>query len=122
MNKFFQKFYNLYTKHLPDLLIIATIFTLVYLTQYIPYLNIFILNFDPLLSGIVIAWVIFYFIVKPQTSKIITWSLFIFLISYIFLIFNQPKGGEILASLTYAMIFTAVIIEVRRLKKIGTKI
>ncbi len=118
----FKKLYKLYTRHLADILLIGIIFTLIFLTQYIPYINIFVVNFDPALTGIVVAWIIFYFMVKPSTTKIIMWSLFIFLISYIFLLFNQLKGGEIISSLTYVMIFTAVILEIRRLKKIWTKI
>ncbi len=113
---FFMRLYKLYKEHVADIILVVLIFFLVYLIKYIPYLNIFILNFDPVLSGIVVAWIIFYLILKPEISKIIMWALLIFIINYFFLIFNQSKIGEIFASLTYAMLFTAVILEVKKLK------
>lgn len=113
-----RKFYELYKKHLADVIFVSVFVVVIYSIQFIPYLNILIVNFDPVLSSIVGAWIIFYIITTPRTVKMIVWALAIFAADYVFVAaFYQLKIAEMLATLSFAMLFTAVIVEIVKLRK-----
>jgi len=114
-----RKFYELYKRHLADVIFVSIFVVFIYSIQFIPYLNILIVNFDPVLSSIVGAWIIFYIITTPKTFKIVVWALTIFAVDYIFVAaFSQLKIAELLSSLSFAMLFTAVIVEIVKLRKL----
>lgn len=114
-----KKFYELYKIHLADVIFVSIFIVFIYSIQFIPYLNIIIVNFDPVLSSIVGAWIIFYIIATPKTVKIFIWALSIFVFNYIFVaVFYQLKIAELLSSLSFAMLFTAVIVEIVKLRKL----
>lgn len=114
-----RKFYELYKKHLADVIFVFVFVVIIYSIQFIPYLNILIVNFDPVLSSIVGAWIIFYIITTPKTVKIFVWALGIFIADYIFVAaFYQVGIAEMLATLSFTMLFTAVIVEIVKLRKI----
>ena len=117
MNNKFKRFYELYKLYLPEALLAIIVFVLVFSTKNIPYLNVLIVSFDPVLTGVVAVWIVFYLILNPPARKILSWALLIFLTNFIFVILHKEKIGEIIASLSYAMIFTAVIAEIFNLRK-----
>lgn len=117
MNNNARKLYESYKKYIPEILLAVIVFTLTLSTQNIPYLNVLIVSFDPILTGVVVVWIVFYLIINPPVKKILAWALFIFLTSFIFVILHGGKIGEMIASLSYAMIFTAVIKEISELRK-----
>lgn len=105
--------------HLADVIFISIVIVFIYSIQFIPYLNIIIVNFDPVLSSIVGAWILFYVIAAPKTVKIFIWALSIFVFNYIFIAISyQLKIAELLSSLSFAMFLTAIIVEIVKLKKI----
>lgn len=113
-----RKFYELYKRHLADVIFVSVFVAIIYSIQFIPYLNILIANFDPVLSSIVGAWIIFYIITTPKTASMVVWALAIFALDYIFVAaFYQLKIAEMLATLSFAMLFTAVIVEIIKLRK-----
>lgn len=113
-----KNFYHLYKKHLPDVIMVIFIFGFVYAAQYIPYLNIFILNFDPITTAVVVLWILFYLIVTPSMNKIIVWGMIIFVSSSFFsAILYQVKVAEAFASLTYSMLCTVIIIKIFELRR-----
>lgn len=115
---YIRKFYELYKRHLADVIFVSIFVVFIYSLQFIPYLNILIVNFDPILSSVVGAWVIFYIITTPKTDKIILWALAIFVVDYVFVAaFSQLKIAEMLSTLSFAMLFTAVIVEIVKLRK-----
>lgn len=114
-----RKFYELYKKHLADVIFVSVFVIIIYSIQFIPYLNILIVNFDPVLSSIVGAWIIFYIITTPKTVKMIVWALAILAFDYVFVAaFYQLKIAEMLATLSFAMLLTAAIVEIVKLRKL----
>ena len=112
-----KKLYNLYKQYLADILLLILVFFLVYFARNIPYLNILILNIDPLLTGVVIVWIIYYLIKTPSASRIMKFALILFVSNYFLVLINRVQIAELLSSLSFSMIFTAIIVEILRLKR-----
>jgi len=111
-----KKIYELYKKYLPDILLLITVFFLIFFASNIPYINLIIVNIDPLLTSIVAVWILFYLLKTPDTKKIMISALVIFLINYILVLLHREKIAELLSSLSFSMIFTAAIVELVNLK------
>ncbi len=115
--KILTKLYKLYKKHLPDLILILAIFYIVFFSQYIPYVNLFVANFDPSLAGIVAIWIVYYFLVSPKVSKIFIFSLAILILAFPLVLISKTRAAEFLASLSYSMLMIGVIVEILNLRK-----
>jgi len=111
-----RKFFEFYKRHIPEILLAVIVFTLTASTQDIPYLNILIVSFNPVLTGVIAVWIVFYFVINPPVKKIFIWALLIFLANFVFVVFHRERIGELIASLSYAMFFTAVIAEISEMK------
>lgn len=114
---FSRKLYQLYKDHLPDIILLIAVFSTVLFAQHVPYINLLITSIDPLLTSVVVVWIIFYLLKAPSTSKIITWALTLFVINYFFVIFHKEKIGELFSSLSFTMLSTAIIVELINLKR-----
>lgn len=115
--KILAKLYKLYKEHLPDLILILAIFSLVFFAQYVPYINLFVSNFDPFLAGVIAIWIMYYFLALPRVSKIFISSLVILFVAFPLVLIDKIRAAEFLASLSYSMLMTGVIIEILNFKK-----
>lgn len=112
-----NKMYELYRNYLPDILLVITIIALIFYASNIPYINLIIISLDPLLTSVVAVWIIFYLLKAPSAKQTMIWALILFVVNYPLVLAHKEKIAELFASLSFAMIFTAAIVELIRLKK-----
>ena len=111
-----KKIYELYKKYLPDVLLLVVVFFAIFFARNIPYINLLIVSIDPLLTSVVVVWIVFYLLKTPNTRQIMIWALILFVVNYFLVLVHREKVAELFASLSFSMIFTAAIVELIKLK------
>jgi len=117
MKKKIRSSYQLYKKFLADILFISGLFILTILANYIPYINILVANFNPVLTGAVVVWFASYIIFRPEIRAVLVGALAILAFTFIFIILGLDIAVEVLGSLVFAMMVTVLIVEMRQYKK-----
>lgn len=109
--------YNLYRKFLADIVFISGLFTLTILANYVPYVNVLISNFNPVLTGMVVVWFSSYIIFRPGVRSVLVGALALLACSVVFITLRLSFAAEIIGTLVYCMMVTVFIEEIRDLRR-----
>src|SRR3989344_3487010 len=116
--KIILKLHNYYTTHLPDIVLFLVGDYLIFISKDVPYINLVILNLDPVFSVILLLWLVYYFRNRPSSARVLTISLIILVIDTFFSLLRTMEIAELAAPVSFVMIFTVAIKELLAFKGI----
>lgn len=95
--------------------------SLILLLKDVPYVNLIILNLDPVFSVILLLWLAYYFTNKPSSIRVLKIALIILIIDCLLVLLRSMKIAEFIAPIYFVMIFTISIKELLGLRGILKK-
>lgn len=116
--KILLKLYKYYNTHLPDSVLFFVGAYLIFLLKDVPYINLVILNLDPIFSVMLLLWLLYYFRNKPSSVRVLKIALIILAIVCLLVLLRTMEIASIIASISFVMIFTAAIKELVSFKGI----
>src|SRR3990167_8229265 len=99
--KIFLKLYSYYLKHFPEIMLFLIGASLILLLKDVPYVNLIILNLDPVFSVILLLWLAYYFTSKPSSIRVLKIALTIIIIDCLLVLLRSMKIAEFIAPIYF---------------------
>lgn len=119
--KVISRLYKYYLTQLPNIILVLIGASLILIFKNLPYINLIILNLDPIFSVILLLWIVYYFSNKPSSIKILKLSLIIIVIACVLVLLRSMDLANFIAPVFYLMILTVSIKELLALKGVVKK-
>lgn len=119
--KIISKLHKYYLKHFPDIMLFLIGASLILLLKDVPYVNLIILNFDPVFSVILLLWLAYYLTSKPSSIRVLKIAIIIIIIDCLLVLLRSMKIAEFVATIYFVMIFTISVKELLNIRGIIKK-
>lgn len=104
---------------LGKIITVLGVFILLYISQYVPYINILLGPFNPLLAASLGGWIVLHSIASVHLDLSMKVAIVVILICFPLLLLGQGVLIEVGGAFSFFLVLSAVLKEISNIKKAG---